>query len=100
MNLTPKMKLWLSADDSQGVFGVGKFRLLKTIEEEGSLSAAADKLKISYRKAWGSLKKSEESLGVKLIDKIRGGAGGGQTSITPMGKKADRSLRRIQLDYE
>ena len=87
MKLIPKMKLWLNTEESQGVLGGGKFCLLEAIEETGSLSAAADALKISYRKAWGSLKKTEEYLGVKLIDKTRGGTGGGKTTITPAGNK-------------
>lgn len=87
MKLIPKMKLWLNTEEAHGALGDGKFRLLKTIEETGSLSAAADTLKISYRKAWGSLKKTEEYLGVKLIDKTRGGTGGGKTTLTSTGKK-------------
>ena len=87
MKLIPKMKIWLNTEAAEGALGNGKLRLLESIEETGSLSAAADTLKISYRKAWGSLKKTEEYLGVKLIDKTRGGTGGGKTTITPIGKK-------------
>ena len=87
MELTPKIKLWLNSDDCDGVFGDGKYRLLKAIADHDSLTSAAKSLKISYRKAWDDLKKAEERLGKRLIDKSRGGAGGGSTSLTPEGQK-------------
>ena len=58
--LRARFKLWLSAKDIEGVFGDGKWRLLKAIETEGSKTTAIQKLGISYRKAWGDLKKSQE----------------------------------------
>ena len=85
-SLGPQFKLWLSCDDAQGAFGDGKWRLLKAIQREGSLRAATDSLGISYRKAWGDLRKAEKSLGVKLIERHRGGSSGGETSLTDAGK--------------
>ena len=84
--LKPRFKFWLETEDADGIFGGGKYRLLRAIEATGSLSAAAEELTISYRKAWGDLKKAEAGFGVKLIDKVRGGAGGGRTSLTDEGK--------------
>jgi molybdate transport repressor ModE-like protein len=89
--LKPRFKFWLESDDADGIFGGGKYRLLKAIDATGSLSAAAEELKISYRKAWGDLKKAEAGFEVKLIDKVRGGAGGGKTSLTDEG----RALMRL-----
>ena len=42
--------------------------LLKAIEECHSLNAAAKKLKMSYRAAWGRIRASEERLGIKLVE--------------------------------
>jgi len=41
----------------------------------------------SYRQTWDNLRKIEEKLQVKLIDKSRGGEKGGQTVLTPQGEK-------------
>ena len=87
MKLTPKIKVWLNGKDSEAVFGDGKFRLLQAVEGSGSLTAAAKSLKISYRKAWDDLQKTEKRFGKKLIEKNRGGKGGGNTRLTPEGKK-------------
>ena len=85
--LVPSFKLWLSSKDAEGVFGDGKWRLLAAIESEGSLQAACKKLGISYRKAWGDLRKVEKYLGVKFLERQRGGSGGGQTKLTETGQK-------------
>jgi len=98
--LRARFKLWLSTKDVEGVFGDGKWRLLKAIETEGSLSAASQKLGISYRKAWGDLKKAQEALNITLIDKQRGGRLGGKTSLTDKGKKWVEAYTKFRSDIE
>ena len=86
-SLCPNFKLWIYSTDDDGVFGDGKVRLLQAVDDQGSLQKAAKLLKISYRKAWGDIKKAEDCLQLKLVEKSRGGATGGQTSLTPEGKR-------------
>lgn len=62
-----KYRIWVEEDDKV-LFGKGRENLLGAIEECKSLSAAAKKLKMSYRAAWGRLKASEERLGIKLVE--------------------------------
>ena len=85
--LKPRVKLWFKGEDADGVFGDGKYRLLKSIEATGSLRAASELLHISYRKAWGDLKKAQNALGIVLIDQHRGGSQGGRTVLTEQGKR-------------
>ena len=68
--LRARFKLWLSTKDVEGVFGDGKWRLLKSIDAEGSLKAASESLRISYRKAWGDLKKAQDALDIVLVETI------------------------------
>jgi len=75
-------KLWLSSVTGEGIMEEDRYRLLQLIKEKGSLKAAADDMKISYRKAWGDLKKAEELLGYDLIIRQRGGKSGGQSQLT------------------
>jgi molybdate transport system regulatory protein len=93
-------KLWLSSGRVSGVFGDGKWRLLEAIEKEGSLRAAVGKLGISYRKAWGDLKKSESALGVSLVEKHRGGSKGGGSGLTEEGRKLLAAYGRFRRDIE
>jgi molybdate transport system regulatory protein len=63
---TMRMHLWLETEEGM-FFGLGRAMLLAKIEEHGSLRKAAEELGMSYRAAWGKIKKSEEILGVKLL---------------------------------
>lgn len=98
--LKTKFKLWLSSEDAEGVFGDGKWRMLKSIDTEGSLRAACQFLNISYRKAWGDLRKAEECLNIPLTEKQRGGIQGGQTALTEQGKKWVKAYTRFRGDIE
>jgi len=83
----PNCKLWMSNATAEGVFGDGRWQLLAAIREHGSLQQACKALGISYRKAWGDLRKSEQALGIIFIEKHRGGSGGGNTSLTTEGRR-------------
>ena len=98
--LRPRFKLWLSSRDIEGVFGDGKWRLLKAIDSEGSLSAACETLHISYRKAWGDLKKAQDALNVALVQKHRGGKMGGRTTLTAKGEKWVEGYAKFHGDVE
>jgi molybdate transport system regulatory protein len=98
--LRARLKLWLSTKDVEGVFGDGKWRLLKAIDTEGSLKAASESLRISYRKAWGDLKKAQDALGIVLVEKQRGGNTGGQTTLTEQGKHWVKAYARFRGDVE
>ncbi|MHC4546838.1 MAG: winged helix-turn-helix domain-containing protein [Planctomycetota bacterium] len=98
--LRTRFKLWLSTEDAEGAFGDGKWRLLKNIDAKGSLRAASQLLHISYRKAWGDLKKAQQCLNVPLVEKQRGGIQGGQTALTEEGKKWVQAYARFRTDIE
>ena len=100
LSLTPRFKLWLSDEGAEGIFGDGKWRLLEAIQELGSLKAAAKTLKMSYRKAWGDLRKAERHLKVMLVTRQRGGCTGGGTELTDAGKKWLSAYSRLRDDAE
>jgi molybdate transport system regulatory protein len=85
--LKPHLRLWFSGAGTDATFGDGRWRLLEALTVSSSLRAVADDLGISYRKAWGDLRKAEECLGVKLMERRRGGKGGGETTLTPEGER-------------
>lgn len=70
-----------------GIMGDGKWKILKAIDETGSLKAACDKLGLTYRRTWNDLKQIEKSFGFPLLISTRGGADGGSMKLTPQGKK-------------
>ena len=99
-NIELNYKLWLSSKEGEGIMGDGKWLLLKTIEKNGSLKLASEILGISYRKAWGDIKKAENLLGFKLIEKFRGGKDGGKSILTSDGSKIINAYEKLNLDIE
>jgi molybdate transport system regulatory protein len=85
-------KIWFTDQNEKGILGDGKWKILKAIDETGSLTSACEKLEITYRRTWNDLKAIEEQLGFALLEKSRGGAEGGSTSLTPEGKKLIRAF--------
>ncbi len=98
--LSAKFKVWLCSEDGQSVFGDGRLYLLEAIDQTGSIVAAAEKLGISYRKAWDVLSKAEKRLGVALLAKRRGGASGGQTSLTEAGRTLMKAYAKFRANVE
>lgn len=99
-SLVPKIKLWIATEEDQGAFGDGKWRLLQAIREHGSLAKACEALEISYRKAWGALKKAEETLGVQFLERSRGGKSGGETHLTEAGIKWVEHFKTLRHNME
>lgn len=65
--------------------GPGKIRLLEAIQSAGSLSGAARKLHISYRRAWDMLDSLNRNCPVPLVETATGGVRGGGAKLTPQG---------------
>ena len=81
----PAYKIWLETDEGY-VFGPGVYSLLRKIGETGTLKGAAEALGMSYRFAWGLLRKAEDKLGEPLVLSHKGGrSGGGGVEITGVG---------------
>lgn len=71
-------------------------QLLRRISETGSLVKAAKGLGISYRNAWGRVKRVELMLGTKLLESKSGGAVGGGSRLTPEGAALFKEFRRTR----
>lgn len=63
---TVRLHLWLE-NRGEFHFGLGRALLFLKIEEHGSIRKAASELGMSYRAAWGKIRKTEEILGTELV---------------------------------
>ena len=77
-----------------------RYRLLKAIHERGSLKSAAAEMGVSYRKAWGDLKKAEELLGYELVIRQRGGRDGGASSLTEKAIKLLEAYEALHMKLD
>lgn len=85
-------KIWFTDENGDGLLGDGKWKILKAIDSQGSLTAACESLGITYRRTWNDLKAIEKKLGFALLEKNRGGIDGGNTCLTVEGQKLIRAF--------
>src|SRR5579871_280463 len=82
--MQPRLKLWLERD-GRVAFSDYRARLLRQVQETGSLAQAAAAMGLSYRRAWGKVRELEANLGVAVLESDVGGVGGGRSRLTPAG---------------
>jgi len=80
-----KAKFWIE-NKGEVVLGGGKTALLLAVDRFGSIQRAADEFGMSYRHAWGAIKKIEQRAGFRIVDTKLGGTDGGGARLTPKGK--------------
>ncbi len=93
-----KSKFWIE-NKGEVVLGGGKASLLLAVDRLGSIQRAAGEFGMSYRHAWGTIKKIERRAGFRIVDTKLGGRDRG-AQLTPRGKefveKADSILKDLQ----
>jgi len=89
-----KYKLWFEKDGKL-ILGDGLYNLLTLIKKYGSINQAAIASNMSYRQAWGKIKKAEERLGYKLLLRKKGGEYGGGAVLTQEGMELVKNYEAI-----
>src|SRR3972149_6697158 len=79
--MQPKFNLWLEKND-EVVLSTWRVALLRAVAEAGSISAAAERMRVQYRTAWQKINEMETRLGVKLVETQVGGQRGGGAHLT------------------
>lgn len=89
-----RLKIWLEIDEKP-VIGEGRLKILKAIDETGSLLAASKKTGVAYRKLRGAVRDMETLIGRPIISTHRGGGDGGGAVLTPL---AHELIARYEKD--
>jgi len=96
MKVYPRFKLWLENEQGNFLLGEGTFKLLEHINETGSLSEAARKSDISYAHAWKKIRKVEKMMGNTLVERTRGGVGGGHSNLSKVGRELLEKFKKTK----
>ncbi len=99
VRLIPHFKVWLTSDDSY-ILGEGSSRLLRALDEYGTIREAAIHTKMSYKYAWKKLTKIEKAIGKPVIKTRIGGREGGGTELTESGEELLRVYDRMVMCIE
>jgi molybdate transport system regulatory protein len=76
--------------------GPGKIALLEAIRATGSISAAARRLGMSYRRAWLLVEELNDALQDPAVTAAPGGRQGGGAALTPVGERIIAIYRSIE----
>ena len=91
-------KIWLETKQGLPLLGDGIFFLLCAINETCSLAEAARLMGMSYRHAWGKIRRAENHLGCKLVTTPSGGSKGGGTELTLEGHRLVKQYAAFRAD--
>jgi molybdate transport system regulatory protein len=78
------------------LMGPGKADLLEAIDDTGSIRSAAERIGMSYMRAWSLVRTLNESFRVPLVERTRGGARHGGAVITPLGHEVLALYREME----
>lgn len=95
IELRPRSKVWLERKGTYA-FGGGIAGILDAIRRTGSIKAAAESLNESYRYVWGRIQKTEEVLGVKLIETVLGGQSASRAQLTDFARRMLEPFLRFE----
>jgi molybdate transport system regulatory protein len=76
--------------------GPGKARLVALIAETGSISAAARRMNMSYRRAWQLVEALNRSFNEPVVLTAIGGKRGGGAVVTDFGKRLVASYHEME----
>ena len=91
-------KIWL--DRGGSAFGEGPYRLLKGVEEKGSLWQAAAAMEMAYSKAQRIMSCCERNLGFALTTRQAGGVSGGGSKVTSEAAGLMRKYEEIRAQAQ
>jgi molybdate transport system substrate-binding protein len=89
------LRVWVECG-GRAVLGQGRADLLEAIDHWQSISEAARRVGMSYRRAWLLVRAANEAAGRPLVETATGGTGGGGARLTEPGRRAVALYRELQ----
>lgn len=90
--------LWLDKA-GEAYLGHGRIELLQHIDEQGSISAAARTMGMSYKTAWQAVEAMNNLADRPLVERFTGGLHGGGTRLTEEGRQTVFMFRQVEVEY-
>ena len=94
-NTTVKARIWLEKD-GETFLASGRVALLERIDKYGSVTKAANSLRISYRHAWLLLEAMNRLSERPLVETKVGGTGGGGARLTDEGRRVVKNFHSLK----
>jgi molybdate transport system regulatory protein len=100
--MKPEIRFHIRDHDHRTGLGIGpgKVALLEAIAQTGSITSAAKKLKMSYRRAWLLVDETNRCLLRPAVETAAGGQKGGGTVLSPDGLELVQRYRALERETE
>ena len=95
-----KVKVWIEDEHKNLIFGSGKTEILRQIEQTGSISEAAKKVGMNYKKAWSHIKILEELIEDDLVLTKKGQAQDSGTKLTNKAQELIQLYKTLNEDIK
>lgn len=80
--------------------GPGKIDLLRAIDAQRSISAAARAMGLTYKRAWLLIDSLNQGFGRPVVVATTGGRGGGGAALTPLGQALVARYAALEASVE
>jgi molybdate transport system regulatory protein len=98
MSMELQGNVWMTID-GQKLGGQDRVALLSAVASEGSITAAAKAVGMSYKGAWDAIEAMNNLAGEPLVERVAGGKGGGGTRLTARGDQLVENFRKIDAAH-
>lgn len=95
--MTIEASITLRGDSPSTVKGE-RIRLLEAVAREGSITAGAKEIGITYKAAWDALDAMSNLFGQPMLETRTGGKQGGGARLTPAGEKVVEAFHRMEAE--
>ncbi len=95
-----KVKVWIEDNDRNLIFGSGKTEVLKYIDETGSISQAAQKVGMNYKKAWTHIKILQKHIEDDLVFAQKGRGENSGSTLSPKAREIIQTYEILEYDIK
>jgi molybdate transport system regulatory protein len=95
----PRARLRVLLDDEL-MIGPGKAELLEGIAATGSIAEAGRRMGMSYQRAWSLVQLLNAGFSEPLVERQRGGSGGGGALLTATGERVLALYRETEAEAQ
>ncbi len=95
-----KVKVWIEDENGELIFGSGKTEVLKQIDDTGSISRAAQKVGMNYKKAWNHIQILQKYIEDDLVFTQKGRGENSGSMLTPKAREIIQTYEILEYDVK